>query len=161
MNGTRSVEATTVASFWSKVDVRRPGVCWEWRAAKNEHGYGVFRRRDSRLNIRAHRMAWQIVNSEVLPPEVKLLHSCDNPGCVNPGHLSKGTQADNVADMHEKGRRKYDARYTTAEIAEMRIMLSLGKKQHDIAALFGCSQSYVSMLLDGSRGVSIEGEKNG
>ena len=32
-----------IARFWSKVDVGRPGVCWPWRAATNEHGYGVFR----------------------------------------------------------------------------------------------------------------------
>ncbi|WP_428999621.1 hypothetical protein [Stenotrophomonas maltophilia] len=31
-------------------------------------------------------------------------HSCDNPGCCNPGHLFLGTQAQNLADMRAKGR---------------------------------------------------------
>ena len=33
-----------------------------------------------------------------------IMHTCDNPACVNPEHLVLGTQQENVQDMWNKGR---------------------------------------------------------
>lgn len=35
-----------------------------------------------------------------------VMHACDNPRCVNPGHLSLGTVAQNVADRQAKQRQQ-------------------------------------------------------
>lgn len=47
----------------------------------------------------AHRVAWQLENG-LIPQGLKIRHRCDNP----PSHLEIGTQADNVRDMHDRGR---------------------------------------------------------
>ena len=51
----------------------------------------------------AHRVVWEAFNGEPLGDRL-VLHSCDNPSCVNPAHLSAGTMTDNMRDCASKGR---------------------------------------------------------
>jgi HNH endonuclease len=77
--------------------------CLEWKGLLDDDGYGRVKVKNQ--DSRAHRAFFQIWHGKTLSPSTVLLHSCDNPRCFNPGHLSEGTQAQNVADMDEKGRR--------------------------------------------------------
>lgn len=85
--------------LWPRVE--RVGECMEWQGTRNEHGYGALRV-DGRL-IKAHRFAWEITHGPI-PDGLDVLHSCDNPPCCNPDHLSLGTARDNAAEMVERGR---------------------------------------------------------
>jgi hypothetical protein len=93
--------------FWEKVKKGEPNECWEFQGAKNPDGYGIFY--IDKQHIRsggAHRAAWIFSNKTEIPQGLKVLHSCDNPPCCNPAHLSIGTQAENVYDMVAKKRHR-------------------------------------------------------
>lgn len=64
--------------------------------------------------------------------DVCLLHSCDNPPCVNPNHLYIGDRADNVRDKVERGRLRIgeDAGMAKLTEAQARRILSLKPAQY-------------------------------
>jgi len=92
----------------SRVDIRSDAVCWPWVGAKSTFGHGRVKV-GGRLYL-PHRLVYHIA-CEALPADNDhdyhgpvVMHSCDNPACCNPKHLSIGTQRQNVADMDAKGR---------------------------------------------------------
>lgn len=85
--------------FYNKVAIGDG--CWEWQAHRTPKGYGTFRL-DGR-SIGAHRASWHLANGAI-PDGLHVLHRCDNPACVRPGHLFLGTNQDNVDDRDSKGR---------------------------------------------------------
>ena len=90
----------SIQRFWSKVDKR--GACWNWTASRMVSGYGVLKFRGRTCG--AHRVAYELTHGPI-PDGMVVMHSCDNPSCVNPAHLSLGTICDNMRDMYAKGRR--------------------------------------------------------
>jgi hypothetical protein len=99
-----------IARFWPKVN-KEPGQgphgdCWEWTGVKDPCGYGHIR--IGQRTPGAHRVMWAIAHGEI-PEDMCVLHTCDNPACVNLDHLWLGTQADNSADKVRKGRARSPA----------------------------------------------------
>jgi hypothetical protein len=94
------------------------GDCWPWTAGRNGNGYGVLAVTKGH-NVLAHVFAWNLVAGPV-PKGFTVCHACDVPACTRNdepgiylingvarprfGHLWLGTQAENVADMVNKGR---------------------------------------------------------
>ena len=88
--------------FWRYVKIGAADECWAWLAACDGSGYGVISE-DHYKQLRAPRVSYEIANGPI--PEGKcVMHTCDNPNCVNPKHLRVGTVAENNWDKMLKGR---------------------------------------------------------
>lgn len=91
-------------SFFNSVDVGPAAFCWVWKGRIRQDGYGSIAKRGTRAgHFLAHRISWLLHFGEI-PPGLFVLHSCDNPPCVNPHHLGLGTNNDNIRDMIKKRR---------------------------------------------------------
>lgn len=89
--------------------------CWEWRGTINDRGYGLVGC-EGRPQ-RAHRVAYKLFVGP-LRDDQELRHSCDNPPCVRPDHLSTGTHEDNMQDAAERGRMPSGDRHWTGRELE-------------------------------------------
>jgi hypothetical protein len=84
-----------------------PSGCIEWTGVVSNIGYGFFGCRDanggSTNMITAHRLALMIKLGRNIAPGMNANHSCHNKLCVNPAHLSEGTQKQKLRDMFADG----------------------------------------------------------
>ena len=149
--------------FWKKVNkngvtVRTDlGPCWEWLAYREPLGYGRFRIGTATTGGRAyysHRVAWFLTHEQW--PSENCLHECDNPCCVNPSHLSDGSQTQNLLDMTLRGRRKpipvkrgsqcHNAKLTEESV---RIIRASHNLNCEAAACFGVSPDLIGRIRAG------------
>jgi hypothetical protein len=124
----------TIDDFWKRVDKTTANGCWEWQGGRVKDGYGSFKM--NKQWMQTHRWA-MLFEGHVIKDKV-VMHSCDNPACVNPAHLSLGTQQDNIRDMHNKGRYvKPKSKLSDADIKDIResnLSLSQIGKKYNISA---------------------------
>lgn len=136
--------------FWRLVDkTPDPRGCWLWRGFKDVHGYGDFAV-STNIRMPAHRFA--LATREVVEPRRHVLHSCDNPSCVNPDHLRQGTQAENMSDACERNRIARGTRHGAhklddSQVQAIRLAAAAGEIQWQIADRFGVSQMTVSDIV--------------
>lgn len=100
--GTSAAEPGFHARFWSKAVFESGSGCLLWSAAHDPKGYGRFGRGYGNM-LKAHRVAYKLATGRT-PGQLFVTHSCDNPRCVNPDHLSLGTPASNMRERELRGR---------------------------------------------------------
>jgi hypothetical protein len=93
---------TLLERLLNKVIVNDVTDCWEWQGGKNNIGYGLMR--DEKRMRTVHRVSYEEHSQTKIPAGMSIMHSCDNPLCANPAHLSVGTHQQNMQDMVAKGR---------------------------------------------------------
>src|ERR1051325_4313154 len=85
-------------NFWTYVDVKAPEQCWPWKGTRQTFDYGCYGKK------LAHRFLVEQSLGRTLTRIEVVMHTCDNPPCVNPNHLQLATQKDNLNDARRKGR---------------------------------------------------------
>ena len=143
--------------FWSKVHIKESDECWNWKAGKNQGGYGIFWAED-RYSA-AHRFAWEVSNNTKIPWGKLVLHKCDNPPCCNPKHLFLGTHLDNVRDMIRKDRQNPFAmtKLTAQQIQDIRRLLKSKFTLKRIAGFFKVNKSTIFRIRHTKRYPCKEG----
>lgn len=87
--------------FYQRVDQSDLSGCWLWTGGINNRGYGTMSFNGKSMLV--HRFSYLMTNGEI-PDGLFILHSCDNPLCIHPGHLHAGTQKQNQQEMQSRGR---------------------------------------------------------
>lgn len=90
-----------IERFLSTVVIGATDECWPKIGAKLPKGYAKFKLNNR--EVYAHRFSYRIYHGP-FDYGLQVMHTCDNPRCVNPFHLMLGTNTDNINDKVVKGR---------------------------------------------------------
>lgn len=121
-----------------------PNGCWEWQKGRDK-GYGLFSIRGKQFG--AHRASAMLLKGCDIKGKA-VLHDCDNPPCINPAHLTVGTQQENRADCvkknrHIKGEQCPKAKLTAEKVKAIR----KDKRVHEqIAKEYGITRQTVHRI---------------
>jgi hypothetical protein len=126
--------------------------CWVWNGTIGDNKYGQFYAYGKKHL--AHRFAYELAFGSI-PKGFCVMHSCDNPPCVNPNHLSAGTSKDNTHDMIRKGRQKcgIGERQHCAKLKESDVLrireIAKEASRSSIAKEYGVDPSLISRIVNG------------
>ena len=122
--------------FYSK----KVGDCIIWTGSKTPTGYGRLCYQGK--NLSAHRASYVVYKGKI-KDSLHVLHTCDNPSCINPDHLYTGTHQDNMRDREDRGRGviQYGEKSNFSTLTEKQVV-SIKNELKDGASLKYLSEKY-------------------
>lgn len=130
------------------------GDCWIWTGSLNPTNYGVFCW-PLKNHMGAHIASYILHTGDSNTKGFHICHSCDNPPCVNPAHLFKGTAQDNVIDAYSKKRRDCgekanNAKLTNTQAVEIRLKRASGISAVSLAKEYGVAKATINRIIRGA-----------
>lgn len=101
--------------FWSKVEKRGNGECWNWTASTSR-GFGQLGYNGA--HWWAHRLAYALSHGTP-PPRTPIMHTCGNKLCCNPAHLRVGSMTE-ISKLTTKRGDWPHAKLTREQVREIR-----------------------------------------
>jgi DNA-binding XRE family transcriptional regulator len=153
------INETTKRRFELKCGKPNANGCIPWLAGKTHGGYGYLRTNGRGTTTTAHRIAWVLKRGDI-PPEILVLHRCDNPSCVNVDHLFLGSEKQNTADMVSKRRHGWRngtpwQKLYAGDWERIKELRHMRYTQREVAAYFGVSLSLISQMERGKLTISL------
>ena len=152
-HGNPSITLAPVGSLEDRLRARsvRQGDCLVWTGKVTPKGYGDLSFEGERT--RAHRWAYRAWVGPI-PEGAKILHSCDNPPCIEPTHLRPGTDAENMQDALDRNRRpvgplNYNAVLTEGQVVEILRRHSDGEGVRPLAREFQVTTGAIGGIVYG------------
>ena len=139
--------------FYTEKGVKE-GDCWIWRGPTDKDGYGRItvgcKPGTTRpIMIRAHRFAYiNFIGS--FSNDLHVCHKCDNPSCVNPGHLWIGTNLDNLEDKYLKRRCNWGPMISIKQAIQALELRSKGLSYEKIGKLVGVGRECARKVVRGT-----------
>lgn len=144
-----------ISRITSRTAMKENG-CLEYGVNGLRHKYGLVSITLDKVSkyVPAHRAMWMAANDRLdLPSSVYILHSCDNPRCVNLDHLRAGTPKENAEDCVSRERRarkhKPHSRVRVVSDDRVRAIRAAKGRIESIACEFGVSPGYASRIRSG------------
>ena len=118
--------------------IRSEGGCLEWQGCRNKNGYGKIIVKG--VYWYTHRLAYTLHRGDI-PADLEILHSCDNPSCIDPEHLNLGTHSENMKEKTERGG---SAQKLTIE--DVMLIRQSKEALDDLASRFSVTPSTISKI---------------
>jgi hypothetical protein len=142
-----------VSRFWKYV--QKEDGCWRWIGPHGKYGYGTLSGIPWSNNHKgkelSHRISW-VINRGPIPHNMYVLHTCDQPSCVNPDHLFLGTQIDNNNDKVSKvrqamGEKLPQSKLNAEDIRHIRSLRTYGLSLYELADIFRVDFSNIGRIV--------------
>lgn len=143
------------------------GDCWIWTGSFREfkglrEPYGQFCWPRVRL-MGAHVASYSLDTGDMETKGYEICHHCDNPPCVNPAHLFKGTREDNQKDCNSKLRRPLGAKapkakLTETQVLEIRQLREKGMTCRELGVVYGVHESTIARAGGGKTFYHLYGD---